>query len=56
MKTFKIELSGIAIVTGSVEIEAETLEAAQIKAMQNPGDVSWKYAGLKDDELIEILE
>jgi hypothetical protein len=52
---FRIPLVADARVSASIEIETDTLEAAQAEALKqaNEGNASWHYDGV-DDDTIEL--
>lgn len=50
---FRVDMSGLALMRGSIEVEAETEEEAAAKAVASSGDVLWDYNGM-DDETIEV--
>lgn len=52
---FSIPLVADARVSACMEVEADTLEAAQAKALRlaNEGNASWNYEGV-DDGTIEL--
>lgn len=49
---YRVDLSAVAFMKGSVEVEAVSSKAAKEKALAvaNDGDVDWKYDGLDDNE------
>jgi hypothetical protein len=50
---YRVDMSGLALMRGSVEVEADTEEEAAAKAVASSGDVLWDYNGM-DDETIEV--
>lgn len=50
---FRVDMSGLALMRGSIEVEAETEKEAAAKAVASSGDVLWDYNGM-DDETIEV--
>lgn len=58
MAKFIIESSALAVVSQSVEIEAESVEEAKAKYLAGEyNNHVWEYRGLNDDEIdIESVE
>lgn len=50
---YRVDMSGLALMRGSIEVEAETEKEAATKAVASSGDVLWDYNGM-DDETIEV--
>mgnify|MGYP000894082857 CR=1 FL=1 len=50
---YRVDMSGLAPMRGSIEVEAETEKEAAAKAVASSGDVLWDYNGM-DDETIEV--
>lgn len=50
---YRVDMSGLALMRGLIEVEAETEEEAAAKAVGSSGDVLWSYNGM-DDETIEV--
>jgi len=51
MAKYRVELTAKAIVTGAIEVEADTASEARQKAREQAwaGNVIWKYDGTEDD-------
>ena len=51
MPTFSVELSALADMVGHVEVEADSEEQAEAKAIEiaKGGDVLWKYNGIHEE-------
>lgn len=56
MPRFRVDLSTLAEVTTSVEVETDTAEAARATATQvaQEGNVVWEYHGAYDDKIMVI--
>lgn len=50
---FRVDMSGLALMRGSIEVEAEDKKRAEEEALAHTGDVHWNYEGM-DDETIEV--
>lgn len=50
---YRVDMAGLALMRGNIEVEAETKEEAAAKAVASSGDVLWDYNGM-DDETIEV--
>lgn len=54
MKKFRISMNALAVVEGEFVIEAESVEEAEAKVLEQTGDVLWEYRGIQD-ETVEII-
>jgi len=52
MPKFTVTLNAQAIVTGSLEVTADSPEDAEDEALKRLGEIVWRYAGLTEDEPI----
>lgn len=52
MPNFSVELSALADMVGHVEVEADSEEQAEAKAIEiaKSGDVLWKYNGIHEED------
>ena len=48
---YRVDMAGLALMRGSIEVEAESEEEAARKAVASSGDVLWDYNGMDDDTL-----
>lgn len=51
MKAFRLEMTGLAAMRGSITIEAENEEEACAKAKERSGDILWHYQGMRDETI-----
>ena len=51
-KKFRVNMTVMALMSGSYEVEAESEEEAERIAAEHTGDVLWKYEGA-DDSTVE---
>lgn len=51
LKRYRVTMSGLALMQGSIEVEAANEEDASAKARTMSGDVSWSYEGMSDDTI-----
>jgi len=45
MTTYRVYLSSMAYVQGTIDIEADSLEEAKEEALRKPRNVPWEYGG-----------
>lgn len=50
-KEYRVELSAMATVRGSLYVKAASAEEAEQKALSLSGDTSWSYQGTQDDTI-----
>jgi len=48
---YRVDMSGLAMMRGNIEVEAESKEEAARKAVASSGDVLWDYNGMEDDTI-----
>lgn len=48
---YRVDMAGLALMRGNIEVEAETEEEAAVKAVASSGDVLWDYNGMEDDTI-----